>query len=572
MKNLIDVSMKRGEADTVLKNCTIVNVFSGTLETGDIAIVDGCIAGIGEYDAEHSIDMTGKVVCPGFIDTHMHIESSMLPPSHFAGAVIPYGTTTCIADPHEIANVAGVDGIQFMINDAKGAPVDFKFMLPSCVPATPFEHNGATIDGDLTSRILDEDRFLGLGEFMNAPGVIFADEDVLKKLESAKRVGKVVDGHYPNAGIREINAYAGTGIKTDHECVVAEDAMNKLKRGMYIQIREGSATRNLDDLIGIVNDRTLRRVLFCTDDKQVEDLLNRGHINNSIKMAIAHGISPIDAITIATLNASECYNLSDRGAIAPGRIADIVVLDSLESFNILEVYKRGKLVAKDGKGLYEAHTVYDPVVRDTVHMKDIALDDLTLHLDSNKVRVMRLLPKNVVTEQSIREVSRDDEGNFVYDANSDISKIVVVERHKATGNIGIGLIEGYGVKGGALALSVAHDSHNIIAIGDNDRDILVAINEIKRVGGGMTAVHNGEVYGTLELPIAGLMSDKDVGYILTNTRMLTSYAVDELHVSRDVEPFMSLSFLSLVVIPRLKINDSGLFDYDTFSFVPIEAE
>lgn len=571
MKRLIDVAMKRKDADLVLKNAKIVNVFSGELEDGDVAVADGMIAGIGRYSGKNEIDMTGKILAPGFIDTHMHIESSMMTPSHFGKAIIPYGTTTAVADPHEIANVLGVDGIDFMIKEADSVPVDFKFMLPSCVPATPFEHNGATIDGKLTSKVILRDDILGLGEFMNAPGVVFSDDDVLMKLESANKARKVIDGHYPACSEDELNAYAGTGIKTDHECIAPEDALNKIKRGMYIQMREGTATRNLHDLLPIVNKSTLRRCLFCTDDKQVEDLLERGHINNNIKIAIEYGLSPIDAITIATLNAAECYNMTDRGAIAPGRIADIVVIDNFKDFNIEKVFKNGKLVAENGKALFEAKTLEDKDVINTVHIKDITLNDVKLPLKSGRVNVMKLLPKNVVTKLVVRNVKVKD-GYFEYDENSDISKIVVAERHKNTGNIGIGLIEGYGIKGGAMALSVAHDSHNIIAIGDNDNDIVAAINEIKRVGGGMTAVSHGKIYGTLELPIAGLMSDKGIEYILETTKRLTSYATDTLKVAEGIEPFMSLSFLSLVVIPEIKINDTGLFDYNSFSYVEIEAK
>ncbi len=570
MKRLIDVAMKREEADLVLKNARIVNVFTGELEEGDVAIADGRIAGIGSYSAKKEEDMSGKILAPGFIDTHMHIESSMMTPSHFGKAIVPYGTTTAVADPHEIANVLGVKGIDFMIKEAESVPVDFRFMLPSCVPATPFEHNGAVIDGALTAEVIGRDDIFGLGEFMNAPGVVFADGDVLTKLESAVSARKVIDGHYPSCSPDELNAYSGAGIKTDHECIDTLDALAKIKRGMYIQMREGTATRNLRDLMPIVNKNTLRRCLFCTDDKQVEDLLARGHIDNNIKIAIECGLTPIEAITIATLNAAECYDMTDRGAIAPGRLADIVVIDSFEEFNIEKVFKRGKLVAEGGKALFDAATLEDGSVKDTVHMKEMTLDDVRLPLKSGRVNVMRLLPKNVVTERVTRNVKVKD-GYFEYDRDSDISKIVVAERHKNTGNIGIGLVEGYGIKGGAMALSVAHDSHNIIAIGDNDADIVAAVNEIRRVGGGMTAVSGGRVYGTLELPIAGLMSDRGIDYILETTKRLTSYATSELKVADGIEPFMSLSFLSLVVIPELKINDVGLFDYSSFSHIDMET-
>lgn len=567
MEKLIKVAMGFEKADLVLKGGNVINVYTGEIEVADIAVCDGYIAGVGDYSGIEEVDVCGKYLAPGFIDGHLHIESTMLSPSNFAKAIMPWGTTTGICDPHEIANVCGEAGVDYMIRESKQTPFDAVFMAPSCVPATPYENNGATIDAKGVDRLLDKCH--GVGEFMNAPGVVYGDKDVLNKLKCAKNRGVVVDGHYPMASAKELNAYIGAGISTDHECTDIVDACDKIRRGMYVLIREGSATKNLKDLFPIINNKTLRRLVFCTDDRQVHDLLNIGHINNNIKLAIEMGLHPIDAITIATLNAAECYKLFDRGAIAPGKIADIVVIDDINKLKILQVYKKGVLVAENGKALFDAKILDCKDVKNTVHIKDICKDDFKLKLNSNKVRVMGIEPHNVTTKSLEAEVCVKD-GEYVSSAN--LSKIAVVERHKNTGNIGIGLLEGYDIKGGAIAVSVAHDSHNIIVCGDNDEDMAIAVNEIKRVGGGMTAVHNGKVFDTLELPIAGLMSDKEIGYIAEKTEKLNKYATEVLKVNKDVEPFMTLSFMSLVVIPELKISDKGLFDYKSFKFVQIEVE
>ena len=569
MEKLINVAMGREVADLVLKGGNIVNVYTGEIEVGDIAIVGGVIAGIGDYKGKTEIDVKGKYLAPGFIDGHLHIESTMLSPSNFAKAIVPWGTTTGICDPHEIANVCGADGVRYMINEAKTTPFDAKFMVPSCVPATPYENNGADIDSKQIDELLKE--CYGVGEFMNAPGVVFCDNEVMNKLKVAKAHGVVVDGHYPLAGEKELNAYIGAGISTDHECVDVVDAIDKMRRGMYVLMREGSATRNVRDLIGIVNPRTLRRIAFCTDDRQVHDLLSIGHLNNNIKIAIELGVSPVDAITMATLNTAECYGLHDRGAIAPGKIADIVVIDDLYKFNIEKVYKNGELVAENGKALFEAKVIRDEKVLSSVHAKEITTSDIALKLKSDTIRVIGIEPHNVTTKALVRKVNVVN-GEYKKLENDGFSKIVVVERHKNTGNIGVALLEGYDIKNGAVAISVAHDSHNIIACGDNDEDIALAINEIRRVGGGMTAVSCGKVYDTLELPIAGLMSDKDINYIATHTKKLNDYAYGELKVSKNVEAFMTLTFLSLVVIPEIKISDRGLFDYSKFNFVSVEVE
>ncbi len=403
MEKQIAVAMGVEKADLVLKGGNVINVYTGEVEVADIAISDGIIAGIGNYCGKTEVNVQGKYLSPGFIDGHLHIESTMLSPSNFAKAVLPWGTTTGICDPHEIANVCGEAGVDYMIKESKIVPFDAMFMAPSCVPATPYENNGATIDADGLDKLLEKCH--GVGEFMNAPGVIYRDSDVMNKLKYAKKRGVVVDGHYPLAGEKELNAYIGAGITTDHECVDVKDACDKLRRGMYVLVREGSATRNLRDLFPIINSKTLRRLVFCTDDRQVHDLLTIGHINNNIKIAIEMGLSPVDAVTMATLNAAECYKLNDRGALAPGKIADIVVLDDLYKFNVLQVYKNGKLVAENGKALFDAQVLNCSEVRNTVHCAHIKAEDLALKLNSDIVRVMGIEPHNVTTKSLVKKVS-----------------------------------------------------------------------------------------------------------------------------------------------------------------------
>ena len=570
MKKMINVAMGREKADLVIKGGNVVNVYTGEIQVADVAIIDGYIAGVGEYDGNVNIDARGKYISPGFIDGHCHIESTMLSPVEFAKGVMPCGTTTSICDPHEIANVCGLDGVKYMISESNRTPLDAIYMAPSCVPATAYENNGATIDSKGITELL-EGYCYGVGEFMNAPGVINCDPEVMAKLAVAREKGVIVDGHYPLADTKSLNAYIGAGITTDHECLDVIDAKNKLRCGMYVLMREGSATRNVRDLIKIITPATMRRVVFCTDDKQTHDIASVGHIDNNIRIAIELGVSAIDAITIATLNAAECFKLEDRGAIAAGKIADLVIIDDLTSFNILQVYKRGELIAEGGKALFSGKAKTNSSVISSVHCAKITTSDLDIPLKGNKVRVIGIEPHNVSTTSLTRTVNVKL-GKYEKIKDDGFSKVCVVERHKNTGNIGVGLLEGYDIKGGAVALSVAHDSHNIIACGDNDADIVMAINEIIRVGGGMTAVKSGTVFDTLELPIAGIMSDKDSDYISEYTAKLNKFAYDELKVSKNAEPFMTLSFLSLVVIPELKISDSGLFDYSKFSFVSIEVD
>ncbi|MDX1358385.1 MAG: adenine deaminase [Clostridia bacterium] len=554
------------KADLVLKNCTIVNVFSHRIEHGDIAIAGGIIAGIGKYDGRKEIDIGGGFVCPGFIDGHVHIESSMLTPPQFAKSVIPKGTTTVVADPHEIANVCGIDGIEFMLDSSEKLPLDVFIMLPSCVPSTDYENSGAVLSADDLAPLLKRDRVLGLGEMMNYPGVIEGDKKVHQKLAIAE--GRMIDGHAPDISGKHLNAYVASGIKTDHECTKAREMEEKISRGMYAIIREGSATRNLEELIKGVNKENLRRILFCTDDKHPKNIRSEGHINYNVKKAVEQGIDPIDAITMATLNTAECYGLNDRGAIAPGYKADLLVIDNLREITVNKVFKNGKLVAENDEAKFGAKAVADGRVLDTVVLNDKIELDFSLRIKSDVVKVIQLVEDNIITKKVIRKVDTED-GHYKNNPKLDILKLAVIERHRKTGNVGIGLVEGYGLKHGAIALTIAHDSHNIIVIGDNDRDMLAAVAELQRCEGGMTICSGGKVLGTLTLEVAGLMTDSPIEVVEDTIDEMTKIA-ENLGVNKGLDPFMTLSFLALPVIPELKLTDRGLFDVTNFGFVGTE--
>lgn len=564
---LAKVAKGSKKADLVLKNCTIVNVFSHEMETGDIAITGGIIAGIGEYSGKKEIDLKGKLVCPGFIDGHVHIESSMLTPPQFAKSVIPKGTTTVIADPHEIANVCGINGIEFMLDSSENLPLDVFIMLPSCVPSTDYENSGAILTAKDLEPLMGRERVLGLGEMMNYPGVINGNKEVHEKLKIAG--DRRIDGHAPGVSGNELNAYISSGIKTDHECTTAEEMEEKISRGMYAIIREGSATRNLDTLIRGVNKNNLRRILFCTDDKHPKSIKNEGHINYNVKAAIHHGIDPIDAIIMATLNTAECYGLKDRGAVAPGYIADLLVLDNLKDISVLQVFKRGKMVAENDEPKFGARAVADHRVLDTVVLNKKMDINLDLHLKSDVVKVIQLVKDNIITGKVIRKVDVD-EGYYRNNTKLDILKLAVIERHKETGNIGLGLVEGYGLKNGAVALTIAHDSHNIIVIGDNDMDMLTAIKELQKNEGGITICSRGKIVGSLILEVGGLMTDSPIDSVEEKLDEMAETA-EKMGVNKGLDPFITLSFLALPVIPELKLTDRGLFDVTKFSYVGIEA-
>ncbi|KPU26747.1 adenine deaminase [Caloranaerobacter sp. TR13] len=566
IKKMIDLAYGRELPELVLKNCKIVNVFSHEIIEGDIAIDSGKIVGVGQYKGKREIDLNWKYVAPGLIDGHVHIESSMVTPNEFARVVVPRGTTTIIADPHEIANVCGLEGIKFMMDSGMELPLSIFFMLPSCVPATSFENSGAILDADKLRELINDERILGLGELMDYPSVILGDEDTLDKVGIVE--DKLIDGHGPNISGKDLNAYVIAGVRTEHECSTIEEMINRLRLGMYILIREGSAARNLETLIRGVTKENLRRCLFCTDDKHPEDILTLGHIDNNVRLSIKMGLDPISAIKMATINAAECYKLKEVGAIAPGYVADIIVIDDLEKFNVVQVFKKGVLVAKNNVPLFKVKAVEVSKVTDTVRTKEVRKEDLKIGLKKDIANVIRLLPHSLVTEKVIRKVETEN-GYFKHHKNLDILKIAVIERHKATGNIGLGLVENFKLTNGAIASTIAHDSHNLIVIGDNDEDMLLAVKEVVRVGGGITICSKGEVLKTLPLPIAGIMSNKSMEEVNVTLKEMLDLAYNKLGVNKDIDPFMTLSFLALPVIPEIKVTDMGLFDVSKFQFIEI---
>ena len=555
----------------VLKNANFVDVFTGVLRKGDIAVVGDKIVGTGEYEGETEIDCTNLTVLPGYIDGHVHIESSQLSPEEFAALIVPRGTTTIIADPHEITNVCGMAGCEYIATAAKNVPLDVKIQLPSCVPATPFETSGAVLAGKDIEKNIKNDYIFGLGEFMNYPGIVYCDPDTLKKAETAHSANKIIDGHAPAVYGYDLNGYLCAGITTDHECVTKEEIDEKISKGMYVHIRHGSSTQNLGNA-KYITDGNMRRFLLCTDDRHAADLKEKGHLDDALRRLVADGLDPIRAVICATLNAAECYKLNWRGAIAPFYLADLVAVDNLKNFNAKYVVKSGKLVAKDGKPLFDTSKRYLPKnVLNTVHLKrEMVADDFILALKGKKAKAMTIEAGGVVTGCEVVEVESLN-GDVVVEG-TDLLKLAVVERHKCTGNIGRALFKGYGFKGGALGITIAHDSHNIILMGDDNESMAKAANRLKEIGGGMVIVDKkkGEIH-SLTLDIAGLMSSRDAEGLQADSRALIEKA-HAMGVKREYEAFMSLAFLSLAVIPKLKVTDAGLFDVEKFAFTDINEE
>ena len=570
LEKYISAAAGREKAELVLKNAAYLDVFCGVIRKGDIAVVGGKIVGIGSYEGEKELDVSHLTVLPGYIDGHVHIESSQLSPEEFASLIVPRGTTTIIADPHEITNVCGKAGCEYIAKASENVPLDVKIQLPACVPATPVETSGAVLNGKDTEAILKEGYIYGLGEFMNYPGVINCDADVIKKLEAAHAHGKIIDGHAPAVYGETLNAYLCGGISTDHECVYKEEIDEKISKGMYVHIRHGSSTQNLGNA-KCMTSANMRRFILCTDDRHAADLKEKGHLDDALRRLVADGVDPIAAVTCATLNCAECYGLKYKGAIAPFWAADLVVVDNLKNFNAKYVFKDGKLVAKDGKPLFDTSKRYLPEnVLNTVHVKTLKPEDFTLTLKGKKAKAMTIEPGGVVTGCEIVEVQSANGDVDV--KGTDILKMAVVERHKMTGNIGKGLFKGYGFKGGAMGITIAHDSHNIILLGDDNAALATAANKLKEIGGGMVLVNSatGEV-DSVTLDIGGLMSSRDAEGLQRDSKALIEKAYS-MGVKRELEAFMSLAFLSLAVIPKLKLLDTGLFDVEKFSFTDINAE
>ena len=569
LEKFVKAARREIKADLVLKNTTYLDVFSGKMRKGDIAVVGEKIVGIGEYEGIEEIDCKGLTVLPGFIDGHVHIESSQLSPEEFASLIVPRGTTAIIADPHEITNVCGIAGCEYILKASKNVPLDVMLNLPSCVPATPFETSGAVLAGKDIEKHIKKDEIFGLGEFMNYPGLINCDKDTLKKAEACISAGKVIDGHAPSVSGYDLNAYLCCGVSTDHECDNEKEVDEKISKGMYLHIRHGSSTKNLGNA-RFITSANMRRFLLCTDDRHAADLKEYGHIDDALRRLVKDGIDPVWAVTCATLNACECYGLKNRGGIAPNWLADLVAVDDMKNFNAKIVVKSGKVVARDGKALFDTSKRYLPAnVLNTVHIHTLKAEDFILNIKSDKAKAITVAPGGIVTDCEIVDIKHA--GNDVEVKGTSLLKMCVVERHKMTGNIGKGILKDYGFKGGAMGLTVSHDSHNIILLGDDNEAMAKAANKLKETGGGMVIVESatGEVH-SLTLDIAGLMSSRDADSLQRDGRALIERA-HAMGVVRGHEPFMTLAFLSLAVIPKLKLLDTGLFDVEKFAFTNIEA-
>ena len=563
----------RAPAELRIENVQIVDVLSGEIRKGTVCVGAGRILGFSAMEAREVVDGQGAYLIPGLIDGHVHIESSMLCPARFAELILPFGTTTVVADPHEIANVKGMDGLRYMLEASRELPLSVRVMLSSCVPALPVEDSGAVLEAaDLAPLLADPD-VGGLAEMMNVPGLLGGAPDVLEKIAVAQASGKVIDGHAPMLSGAGLDAYAALGVNTDHECTTPEELQERVARGMYVLMREGSAGREVKKLLPGVTPANQRRCLFCTDDRQPADILERGHINGILRLAVENGLAPVDAVRMATLNAAECYGLRDRGAIAPGLRADLVLVKDLKDFDVLACWAGGELVARDGK-MARSLAMLDPgVLKSSVNLAPLPAKPFTVNVPSGRARVIGLLEHSLITECRVQDVAVREGGEVVLADNPGLLKIAVIERHHATGKMGVGLLDAqYGLKGGAIATTIAHDSHNIVVAGDDEDDMLLAVREMERIGGGIVMVSGGRVLAELPLPIGGLMSDEPAEAVANRLRELLQLAHEHYHIWEGADAFMTLSFLALPVIPHFKITARGLFDMGTFSFVDVDAE
>ena len=565
LQKIISIAKGSKKADLVIKNANLINVLSEEIYKCDIAISDGFIAGIGDdYDGEKEIDVNGAYVSPAFIDGHVHIESSMMLPYEFAKAVVPCGTTTVIIDPHEISNVLGLHGISFMHEAVENLPLDVFTMLPSCVPATPYETSGFDLNSYDLALLMDRPWVLGLAEMMNYSGLLNLDKNVLSKIELAKSKGKKIDGHAPLLKGKDLCAYVASGVKSDHECTIPEEAIEKLRLGMNIMIREGTAAKDLDALLPVLKEKNTRKCIFVTDDRHPKDLTV--HINDMVRRSVEAGVDVIKAVQIGSLNTAEYFGLENRGAVAPGYKADLLILPDLKTFKPDIVIKDGDIVAQNGRLLVIDKNYKSPAVRSSVNVQWIEEGDFVVKSNSALVNTIEINPNKLVTN-FIQSEAKLENGFLKSNLDTDTLKVVVIERHRATGNIGKGFVKGFNLKSGAIASTVAHDSHNMIVVGTNDYDMYVAAVELVKMQGGKVVVNNGEIVSKLPLPIAGLMTDKDLDYVVSHCEDL-SKSVRNLGCELE-DPFMTLGFLALPVIPELKITDKGLFSTKTWDFVDI---
>ena len=558
-QRIIAAAAGREPADLVLKNATFVNVFSNELSTMDIAVAEGLIVGMGSYQGRSEVDCTGKIVLPGFLDAHIHLESSLVSPTEFVKAVLPHGTTTVVTDPHEIANVMGTDGIEYMLQATEDLPVDVRFMLPSCVPATPLDESGAILDYRAIDSFYDHPRVQGLAEMMNFVGAINGDEQTVEKIVAAQAHHKKIDGHAPDLQGNDLNAYIAAGVYSDHECHDVKDAIAKLERGQFIMIREGTAARNLEALMPLLTGKYADRCMLCTDDKHPNDLLEKGHIDYIVKKAISLGADPITAVKVACHNAARYFLLNNRGGISPGYLADFVIIDNFQNFNIEQVYKKGVLMVDHGEIQDFPSPEIEPYLVERAH-KTFHVAALTAEDFAEK------RPRGIIGMVD-GEITTVDAGySDRIDVEYDVLKIAVVERHKNTHHIGIGYIQGYGLKSGAVATSISHDSHNIIVVGTNETDMAAAVNRVVELNGGIVVWDGGQSVAEVPLAIAGIMSDEPL--VTVNEKLETAKdAAHKLGVNPGIDPFMTLSFMALPVIPSLRITTRGVFDVTTQSYV-----
>jgi adenine deaminase len=555
------------KASLVLKNARVINVFTAELEEGDIAIEAGYIVGVGEYEGQTEIELGGAVVCPGLIDGHIHLESSMVAPGEFERSVVPHGTQAVITDPHEIANVAGAEGIRFMMERTKGLTLDVYFMLPSCVPATGLDESGAVLAAENLSPLYEEERVLGLAELMNSYGTVRADRGILEKVEEARNRNLLIDGHAPGLSGRELNAYVTAGVQSDHECSDWEEAMEKLKRGQWIMIREGTAARNLKALIPLFREPYYHRCMLVTDDKHPGDLIRLGHLDYIIREAISLGADPIHAVMMASFHAAQYFGLREVGAVAPGYKANFIVVSDLKDFEVKQVYKNGKLVAENGVMkeeilAAEQRNVETPVrVGDSFHLDEIRPENFHVEKKGNTIRVLCLTPGELTTTSLLSPWVENVGVAPGVSIEQDIVKMAVLERHHGTGHMGLGFLGGYGLKRGAVATSIAHDSHNLIVAGTNDEDMALAANTVRKNRGGLAVVADGKLLGELPLPIAGLMSEEPAEWVDEKLEELKAQTRN-LGIGDSIDPFMTLAFASLPVIPKLRLNTYGLIDVE----------
>lgn len=575
LEKRIQVAGKKIPADLVIKHGKILNVFTGEWMEGDLAIVDGMIAGIGSYDGQVVVDAKGKRIVPGLIDGHVHIESSMLLPQEFAKVVLQHGVTSVVTDPHEIANVAGAAGIQYLMDASENAPLDIFVMLPSCVPATPFESNGARLEAGHLSTFIKDSRVLGLAEVMDFPSVAASEKAMIEKLAMTLNNRGLIDGHAAGLSREELNIYMSAGIRTDHESVTVEEAQDRLDLGMYLMIREGTVAKNLDALLPVISEKNARRCLFVTDDKLIDDLIEEGSVDHIVRRAIQKGLDPILAIQMVTLNAAECFGLRHLGAVAPGYQADFLLLDELADFSIHQVFKKGKCIVNNGQLLDEAFSL---AIREQeknrdlpkFRVKEVTAEDLKTPLTDPACHVIEIIPNSLITRHSIEDVDVNNQA-FSPSIKKDQLKLAVIERHRATGNVGVGIVKGFQLKKGAIASTVSHDSHNIVVVGTTDQEMLSAVNNVIQMQGGLVVVDGQELLASLSLPVAGLLSDESYETVYESLKKLNE-ALIKIGALQSFNPFLTLSFLTLTVIPELKLTDKGLFEFTSFSHLDVAVK